>query len=202
MSNYLTRLTPNQNNWINPSGPIGKCGLKKKSPYEGKTHFGWEEWLFRDLLNPSLQLNGYCYGFIQAFHGKNKEQTFIENLYLYSRECKGPNSKTYLTGSISNVEIVKTKLLTKDEEFKIEGFIKQVKCDLNSPDFIDYTSDFIQMCKEKSLYNVRFKPEDVKLLKTDIDSRQFELPHGWYRFNLYNLHKTPKFQAQLNQFFK
>ncbi|MEN9994070.1 MAG: hypothetical protein RL762_727 [Bacteroidota bacterium] len=174
----------------------------KKSPYEGKTHFGWEEWLFRDLLDPSQQHNGYCYGFIQAFHGKNKDKTIIENLYLYSKECIGTNSKTFLIGMISNVEIVKKTSLTKDEKHKIEQFIEQVKCDLNHPDFIDYSSDFRQMCEANSLYNVRFKPENVQLIKTDLSTREIRLPHGWYRFNLYDLNKKPKLHSQLNQLLK
>jgi hypothetical protein len=201
MENYLTRLTPNQNNWTKPSGPAGKCGLQKKSPYEGKTHFGWEEWLFRDIRNPSLQLNGYCYGFIQAFHGKNKDKTGLENLYLYSRECDGKNSRNILIGKISNIEIVKSEILTSEESLKIKDFIKQVNCDLNNPDFIDYTSDFRQMCEANSLYNVRFKPENVQLIKTDLCTREIRLPHGWYRFNLYDLDNKPNFLDELNKKF-
>jgi len=201
MENYLTRITPNQNNWTKPSGPAGKCGLQKKSPYEGKTHFGWEEWLFRDLRNPSLQLNGYCYGFIQAFHGKNKDKTGLENLYLYSRECDGRNSRNILIGKISNIEIVKSEILTTEESLKVKDFIKQVNCDLKNPDFIDYTSDFRQMCEENSLYNVRFKPENVQLIKTDLSTREIRLPHGWYRFNLYDLDNKPNFLDELNKKF-
>jgi hypothetical protein len=203
MLDFLTRLTPNQNEWRKPSGADGKCGLKKKSPYEGKTHFGWEEWLLRDFHEGLFQLDGYCYGFIQAFHGKNKIKTKIDNIYLYTRICIGTKSKTYLVGKISNVQIINGQLLSKAEDQKLKEFIKQIHIDLVSPDFIDYSTDLNQMISEKSLYNVRFKAEDVHLLKNILDARhQIELPHGWYRFNLYDLNKKTNLHSQLNQILK
>ena len=83
MKKYLTRLTPNYKKWEKPSGEKGKCGLDIKSPYEGINGLGWEEWLFNDFHNPENQLDGYCYGFIQAFHKMNQAKETIDRLYLY-----------------------------------------------------------------------------------------------------------------------
>ena len=69
INTFFTRLTPNFKKWEKPSGIDGKCGRNTQYLYEGIYGFGWEEWLLYDYHHENNQLDGYCYGFIQAFHG-------------------------------------------------------------------------------------------------------------------------------------
>lgn len=200
MKKYLTRLTPNNNKWEKPSGNDGKCGKEKNSPYEGKTGFGWEEWLLNDLHNPTNQLDGYCYGFIQAFHKKNKEKEKVDRLYLYTRLCEGKSSKTYYLGYIDELEILKQPYTKKSLCDKKQTFCGKAKYDLIHENITDFENDLTEMCSEDTLFNVRFKPENVHINDFNFTEREILLPHGWYRFNLYNLDKTPHLLKQINNY--
>jgi hypothetical protein len=200
MKNYLTRLTPNYNKWEKPSGSTGKCGAPEGPPYEGRTALGWEEWLLHDFHNPIAQLDGYCYGFIQAFYKKNLSIKTIDKLHLYTRVCNGKTSKTYYVGYIANLEILVPEHMDKRVIDKMTAFCNQVPRDLNQLDVHDYENDFNLMRCEKTLFNVRYKPVDVHVVDFNFMEREIKLPHGWYRFNLYDLNKSPGFFHELNNF--
>lgn len=76
-----TRLTPNANGWVKPSGPCGKCRTDSWL-FEGENAFGFEEWLF----NPEHCIDGWQFGYLQAFR-KEHGGVCIAELDLISRVC-------------------------------------------------------------------------------------------------------------------
>ena len=202
MIHYLTRLTPNYNKWEKPSGRDGKCGLEINSPYEGINGFGWEEWLFHDFHNQKNQLDGYCYGFIQAFHKMNKAKDKIERLHLYTRVCAGKSSKTYYLGFIDEIEILKQPFNNKSLIDKKQSFCHNANEDLIEQNITGFEDDLLEMCSKDTLFNVRFKSENVHIRDFKFEEREIDLPHGWYRFNLYNLNKAPLLLEVINNYSK
>ena len=202
MRNYLTRLTPNYKKWEKPSGSSGKCGKPGGPPYEGRTGLGWEEWLLHDFHNPMSQLDGYCYGFIQAFYKKNLSIKSIYKLHFYTRVCNGKSSKTYYVGYITKLETLVPENMDKRVSYKMTAFCNQVIGDLSQLDVHDYKNDFDLMRCEKTLFNVRYKPSAVHIVDFNFIDREIKLPHGWYRFNLYDLSKRPELFNQISEFLK
>ena len=200
MKRYLTRLTPNHNKWEKPSGKDGKCGLEKKSPYEGINGFGWEDWLLNDFHNPTNQMDSYCYGFIQAFHKKNKAKEKIDRLHLYTRVCKGKSSKTYYLGYIDGLEILKQPFTKQSLNDKKHTFCGKAKDDLINENITGFENDLIEMCSEETLFNVRFKTENVHINDFNFTEREIVLPHGWYRFNLYDIDTAPQLLKKINNY--
>ena len=200
MKKYLTRLTPNFKKWEKPSGQQGKCGLNIKSPYEGINGLGWEEWLFSDFHNPENQLDGYCYGFIQAFHKMNQAKETIDRLYLYTKVCNGRSKINYYLGYINNVEVLKHPFNQQSLIDKKHAFCIKTKIDLENENITGYENDLLEMSSEDTLFNVRFKPQDVKIKDFDFQNRSIQLPHGWYRFRLYDLDKKPELLNTLDNY--
>lgn len=197
MKKYLTRLTPNSYKWEKPSGIDSKCGLDKKSPYEGIHGFGWEEWLLNDYHNPINQLDGYCYGFIQAFHKKNKAQEKIDRLYLYTKVCKNKKKINFYLGYIDNVEILKHPFSQKTLNEKKVSFCKKAASDLKNVQINSYQKDLTEMCSEDSLFNVRFKPCDVHIIDFDFHKRPIKMIKGQARFGLYDLEKHVNLMTEI-----
>ena len=200
MKKYLTRLTPNLNKWKKPSGRTGKCGLDIKSPYEGINGFGWEEWLFYDFHNPENQLDGYCYGFIQAFHKMNKAQERLDRLYLYTRVCNGVSKTDFYIGYIDNIEILKQPFTHKNLLAKKEKFCKKAEQDLININISGYKKDLLEMCSEDTLFNVRFKSEHVHILDFEFQDRPITLQRGQSRFKLYDLDKHSNVLTEINKY--
>ena len=200
MKMYMTRLTSNQNNWDKPSGSNGKCGLIKKSPYEGEFGFGWEEWLLNDYHNPSQQLEGYCYGFIQAFHKKNKAKRILQRVYLYTKVCVDKNTFDFYLGSIDNLEVLNATDWSKDLINKKQEFCKKAATDLDNVNITRYQKDLLEMSSENTLFNVRFKPSDVKIKDFDYQSRPIKMQQGQARFGLYDLDDHTNLVAEINRY--
>jgi hypothetical protein len=198
MKTLITRLTPNSNKWQKPSGPIGKCGRPKGPPYEGEMGFGWEEWLLNDFFNPDNQLEGFCYGFIQAFHKKNKAKSKIDQLHLYTRVCNGKRSSTFYLGYINNVEILAQPYTNSALIEKKEQFASKAGKDLVELKIAGFQPDLAELSESYNLFNVRFKKSDVHIADFDFEKREIKLPHGWYRFNLYDLNSSPQLMRQIN----
>ncbi len=200
MIHYLTRLTPNYNKWENPSGSDGKCGLPLGPPYEGRTGFGWEEWLLYDFHNPDNQLDGYCYGFIQAFHKMNKAQDRLDRLYLYTRVCSGVSKTDFYIGYIDNIEILKQPFTQKNILAKKEKFCKKAEQDLISINISSYKKDLREMCSDDTLFNVRFKSENVRIKDFDFQDRPINLQRGQSRFKLYDLDTHSNILSEINKY--
>ncbi|MEN9978131.1 MAG: hypothetical protein RLZZ569_756 [Bacteroidota bacterium] len=198
MKKHLTRLTPNFNKWEKPSGREGKCGLDLGVPYEGKNGFGWEEWFLNDYHNSSNQLAGYCYGFIQAFHKKNKAQEKIDRLYLYTKVCSNKTKMNYYLGYINNVEVLKYPFTQRDLINKKNSFCKQADTDLKNLQNHSSQKDLIEMCSEDTVFNVRFKSDDVHIKNFDFLKRPIKMNQGQARFGLYDLEKHTNLLSEIN----
>jgi hypothetical protein len=72
------RIVFNTNGYQNPSGRQNKSTNRRT--FEGRTGFGFEEW----LLNNQFKLNDYHYGFIQCFKHPNQFENHYDQLELYS----------------------------------------------------------------------------------------------------------------------
>jgi hypothetical protein len=202
MNSYLTRLTPNFNNWRKPSGREGKCGSPEGPLYEGRRGFGWEEWLLNDYYKPNNQLDGYCYGFIQAFHKMNQAKAKIDRLYLYTKVCDGKSKSNYYLGYIDNVEVLKHPFTKKSLNDKKLAFCKKAEQDLQQLKITDYQNDLTQMCSEDTLYNVRFKPNDVQIKDFAFQIRPINMARGQARFKLYDLDRHANLINELNNYEK
>jgi hypothetical protein len=200
MIQYLTRLTPNYNKWEKPSGSDGKCGLEINSPYEGINGFGWEEWLLYDFHNPDNQLDGYCYGFIQAFHKMNKAQERLDRLYLYTRACNVLSKADFYVGYIDFIEILKHPFTQKNLLDKKEKFCKKAEQDLININISGYKKDLLEMCSEDTLFNVRFKSEHVYIKDFDFKDRPINLQRGQSRFKLYDLDTHSNILSEINKY--
>lgn len=200
MKTYLTRLTPNQNKWEKPSGSDGKCGSPLGPPYEGKTGFGWEEWLLNDFHNPTNQLDSYCYGFIQAFHKKNKAKEKIDRIYLYTKVCTNNNKMNYYLGYMDNVEVLKHPFSQKTLNEKKVSFCKKAESHLKNVQINSYQKDLTKMCSEDSLFNVRFKPCDVHIIDFDFQKRTIKMMKGQARFGLYDLEKHVNLMTEIKKY--
>jgi hypothetical protein len=200
MTKYLTRLTTNFNKWEKPSGKDGKCGLDIKSPYEGINGFGWEEWLFYDFHNPENQLGSYCYGFIQAFHKKNKAQAIIPRLYLYTKVCINNRKLNFYLGYIDNVEVLEHPFTHKMLIEKKNSFCKQAESDLKNLQIEGYQKDLVEMCSEDTLFNVRFKTCDVHIKDFNFQERPIKMLQGQARFGLYDLEKHTNLMTEINKY--
>ncbi len=182
-------MTSNANKWEKPSGKIGKCGLPEGPPYEGKFEFGWEEWFLYDFHNTNSQLDGYCFGFIQVFHKKNKAKDVIDRLHLYTKVCENNSNNNYYLGYIDNVEVLKQPFKHKNILDKKKSFCKQAESDLWSIVKPGYQKDLLQLCSEDTLFNVRFKSSDVHIKDFNFRKRPIKLLQGQSRFGLYDLDK-------------
>jgi hypothetical protein len=200
MKKYLTRLTPNYNKWEKPSGREGKCGLDIQSPYEGVYGFGWEEWFLSDYHNPNNQLEGYCYGFIQAFHQKNKAKKKIDRLYLYTRICADKKSTPFYVGYIENIEVLKHPFTEQVLIEKKTSFCKQADSDLKNEQIDGYQNDLTKMCSKDILFNIRFKPRDVQIIDFDFQERPIIMKQGQARFGLYDLEKHRNLMTEINKY--
>lgn len=118
LGKYITRITPNDNNWQKPSGCNGKC---RGNLYENEAGFGWEEWLFNPRNRIQEKESIYQYGFLECFNKMNfNEENLYEEVYLYTRQC---NTNSNI-GNCHVLAIVKNliKLSKKEAEFINQQF--------------------------------------------------------------------------------
>jgi hypothetical protein len=200
MKSYLTRLTSNKNKWEKPSGNDGKCGLDIKSPYEGKFGFGWEEWFLNDFHNSKSQLEGYCYGFIQAFHKKNKANDVIDRLYLYTKVYDQKGKQNYFLGYIDNVEVLAQPFTERVLVDKSNAFCRQAEIDLKNVHIDGFKNDLFEMCSQDTLFNVRFKSSNVHIQDFDFYSRPIKMKQGQSRFGLYDLEKHSNLMPEISKY--
>ena len=184
---YITRLTPNDNNWIKPSGRAGKC--KSADPlkllYEERFGYGWEEWIFENYFAG----DEICLGFVQALNRANKTIKKIDELHFYTRICENGKKTHCYIGFIKNVEIidVRSRAITSLEIKKREEQLKDVGLILDT----NMIANAI---------NIRFKKDDLKLISKDLKSNwaTIRLKRGQFRFGLYDLDVHVNLTQQIN----
>jgi hypothetical protein len=187
MKDYFTRLTPNTKNWRKPSGNEGKCGSPEGLLYEGRTGFGWEEWLFEDYHKGKE----ICLGFLQAFNGQNDEITSVEVIHLYTRICDGVKPKQYYVGYIKDVKVLPQNQRTASEDIKNKRLDQ-----LNAIGISNFqTNDSMW----KKCFNIQFERKNVFLQKDHLQ-RKITLNRYQFRFALYDLNDHPNFLTEINKY--
>jgi len=183
---FFTRLTPNLNKWQYPSGFEGKCGSSNRL-YEGANGFGWEEWLFENYHSGE----DLCFGFLQAFNGKNAEMTSVEVIHLYTRICDGVEAKQYYVGCIKDVKVLSKGIRAASEEIKTKRLNDLERAGIN------YFSQNDSMWK--NCFNIQFKRKNVFLMKCH-KKCEIALLRGQFRFALYPINDHPNFLNQISNF--
>ena len=79
----ISRLSFNTNNWVKPSGLIGKSS--SESTFEFKYGFGFEEWLFNEAYC-LIEENGerWNFGYIEGIHRNYQKGDENNSLQLYT----------------------------------------------------------------------------------------------------------------------
>ena len=147
----IARLCWNDHQWSRPSGDHGKS-LSTGQAFEKDKGYGYEEWLF-DL---DKQLDGYHYGFIQAFNkGNHYGKTYDLQLYTIFNNSESKQNEYYWVGHIPKIEV-----LTKEERdeilntYKENGWYDEMLKQLNSVGIESFNFNPIV---EEHIFNVRFK---------------------------------------------
>ncbi len=174
----IARICWNSNGWTQPSGSNGKSSAK--DTFEGKYHFGYEEWLF----NKAYNINGYNYGFLQQFNQDwNLHVNKTYNIHLLTFQSKvGLSYIAYLP---------KVKVIDDSEQllvfdyFNKHGLIQNMRIDLQKVN-----------CKpvgfNKSMFNVRFKLEEAKIIYPNTPTFNPNLLKN-LRYKLFDLSKILQF---------
>lgn len=150
----ISKVCWNYNGWRKPSGMAGKS--KDPESHERMHGYGHEEWLFDfDKL-----VDGYHYAFLQPI-GKYRDKYagHLYNLSLYSVNTAERN-QFYWVANIENAEVIdeeeEKRLIA---EYESRGWLDEMYDDL-----IKVGADvksFKSWVKRGSLFNVRFRPQDV-----------------------------------------
>jgi hypothetical protein len=171
----IARLTWNTNDWLMPSGTIGKS--KDQDTHEGKFGFGHEEWLF----NTEKLIDGYHYGFLEPV---NKHfDTYSGKAYdtwLYTIEDVGKKRNRYVVGYIKELEVL-TKKQARDayKEYKHNGWLNEMKLQLKD---VDADVDEFTKWKDEKILNVRFLPENLSIEEDFIHAQQIADSEGLSRY--------------------
>ncbi len=151
--NKISKLCWNTNNWQSPSGPMGKSG--DKNSHEFKFGYGHEEWLF----DFEKLIDGYHYAFLQPinkYRDKYKGETF--NITLYTVDSD--DSSRYWVAEIKNAFMIEedeeNAIL---EEYRKQGWIDEMYAQLEQ---VGADVENFKEWEERTLFNVRFKPQDVR----------------------------------------
>ena len=153
-----------------------------------------------DYNEPNDQLDGYSYGFIQAFHKMNQAKEKVHRLYLYTKVCDRKSKSNFYLGYINNLEVLKHPFPKKSLNDKKLSFCKNAEQDLSQVQITDYQNDLTQMCLEDTLFNARFKPNDVHIQDFDFQNRPILLQRGQARFKLYDLDRHDNLMIEINKY--
>lgn len=176
----VCRLCWNTNGWVKPSGRLDKT---KNESHEAKYGYGHEEWLF-DL---DKIIEGYHYGFLEPvnkFREKYIGKTF--DLILYT--IKGDTKQRYVVGELKNVEVINyVKAADINKIYKKNGWLELMKVDLREFQLDEKSID--KWIKDNALFNVRFKPEEIKGIFDKLQPVETYSITGTDRYNLTKITK-------------
>lgn len=192
----VARLCWNDFDWEKPSGLDGKS-TNQEHTFDSRG-YGHEEWLF-DL---DRTINGYHYGFIQAFNkGKHYGNTY--DLHLYTSKFEENKNSWYWVGRIKQTEV-----LTKEEQkeifdtYKNNGWYQEMMLELNA---VDVESRDLEIVSEEELFNVKFKVDQdtfsiFEELKYISDPKG-QIGPGYGRYGLKDLlHETASVDNSTNKY--
>jgi hypothetical protein len=161
------RICWNDYRWTRPSGFLGKSVTTQRSQafiHERENGFAPEEWLF-DL---EKTIEGYHYARIEPVHiktGKHINEKYDLIFYTFNSGI----SQWFWVGEIREVEVIsknesnriykeyKAKRWWNEQQLQLEELRKTDENSehLNVKSFVDWDAN--------DLFNIRFRPEDVKL---------------------------------------
>jgi hypothetical protein len=181
---FFTRLTPNENQWRNPSGRNWKC---QGNLYEAEHGFGWEEWLLKDYWDGKQ----ICKGFIQALNGQNHHIEQIDELHLCTRICFGNEQATlFYVGNIKNIRVIPPD----------QRGLTQEKIQTYQQDLADVGVAWPNDGMELNSINIEFKRNDVQFVfDANNQNRTMELMPLQMFFNLFDLDNHPNIAGQVEQ---
>lgn len=173
------RLCWNTNYWHSPTGKKGKS--TNRHTFEGKNGFGHEEWLF----DRSTLIDGWKYGFIQAFNTKNwTHQGQRHGLLLFAID--GDTKQRYWVGVIDELEVLDQEDSERiGKSYKRLGWLKDMQLQVRALRLKDKS-----LIKTNYLANVRFLPDALRVFDSPIpfDTKDFAP-------NRYRLYDSPKHEA-------
>lgn len=173
----IARITWNENQWVKPSGRLGKS---KNESYENRHGFGHEEWLF----DGDKIIDDFKYGFLEPIHKyRSKYENHIYDISLFTHN--NITQESFWVTTLKDVEV-----LTQEESKKIlgvykkRGWYEEMKNDIYdlylNPDQLD-----IWIEKDPSLlFNIKFKASQISNIpstlipvsdKKDIPSMRYTL---------------------------
>ena len=184
--NHITRLTPNENKWVKPSGKLFKC--KGNNLFEASiNNYGHEEWL--NSNEEYFNDDNWHYGFIQAFKAK-KHINRAYNLTFFTKRCLKNKIQLSLVGTCKDV-IGIDENEAKDFFKSNPGILDIMNADLKAVN-ANY-SLFNQLYKRspRNIINVKFKYENLNFYKQEKIISMEDLPNnlvrGKLRFKLYEI---------------
>ena len=183
----IARICWNSNNWMKPSGRVGKS--PDKDSYENMYGYGYEEWLF-DL---SKIVDGYHYSYLQAI-GRHRN-TYLNEVFdisLYSINSK--TKQHWWIGEILNVEVVSPEDSKKIyKRYKAKGWYKEMLEHLNAVGAD--IEEFKRNVTPEAFAIIRFKPSDLELLEQPLEFFHDDPAVTSDYYNLKNKIVDPTLQA-------
>lgn len=185
----ISRICWNNNNWVKPSGKIGKS--KNKESFEYKHGYGYEEW----LLDLEKIIDGYHYGFLEPI---NKYKNIYENrmfdISLYS--INSETSERWWVGNIKNVRIISLEESdTIFNQYKIAGWLNEMRNQIK-----EMGGDLLEFDKQKPnmFFNIKFTPYDLELLDCPLKLAQSDKAVTSTYYTLLNKKSDPEFDVPIN----
>jgi hypothetical protein len=155
ISPKVARLCWNDNDWETPSGSNGKS-KNKDITFESRG-YGHEEWLF----NIDRVIDGYHYGFIQAFNDVPKHIGKTYDVHVFSikgNDSYKDKSEYYWIGRINKAEVLtKTQREETLQIYKDKGWYQEM---LNELVEVNVLERDLQIVDEEDLFNIRFKADN------------------------------------------
>jgi hypothetical protein len=149
MKKYYVRICWNSCGWVFPTGEAKEL---ETDSYVTKAGFGQEEWLF----NFAWMIDGYHYAFLQPVNNSFKKVTGSTlGLLLY---CVNPNQGRVYIAEVKNCEVL-TAVQAEEclRRYKKAGWLKSMGEQIGK---IGGETERLDT-EATSLFNVRFRPEDV-----------------------------------------
>lgn len=157
----IARITWNTNNWVKPSGRLGKSTSKS---FEQEKGYGHEEWLF----SSDSIINNIKYGFLEPIHKyRSSYQGRKFDILLYTRNTE--TNQYYWVTKLENVEV----LSEEESEQILESYKKNRWYDKMRLDLFDINLDSNHLDawinnSAGDLFNIKFSADQLQFIPPDL----------------------------------
>lgn len=169
----IAKVCWNTNDWVSPSGEIGKS--KDKKSHEREEGYGHEEWLF----DFERLINGYHYTLLKP--AENGRKTFIDKNFdvtLFSHNSE--SGEDLWIGSITNLEVIsEEEAIEVTKHYRSNGWLNEMAQQVKSAE--GDVSHFKNL-PPRDRFNVRFKTENARLEKAPKKVKNFSEIIGTYHY--------------------